>query len=683
VARKTKGGRTTPKGTRPSHLRLVNGGRPGEPPADALIDGGGRDLLAEDSPIAAEVWGSRLLSMFELARRDARLNGTEVPQFESALLERCRQRRDVASAVVAGALASVVPLPLGSVAHAVVSELRRSVPGVSAWVRSIGAVAATRAWVATDVFGDQDSLIIGYRVDTDHHEHALVALIDHNLSGQAKDAWLAPDLAAVLSAWQSAPDTHLQIEEIDVDVALVRLRDAMATSDLFNGDDELRTEEFAHHRALVWSRLRRAGLTEVPTTVAQIAPVDREKLVQRFMDSVAGRDTVAQLSGIDVAILAAYLVDLRSDYEGRPLRWSPIVIDVLLADLVPRKLLLTESEIAALPTVVRAWVRFSGHETGLAPEFVAETLRAVDATENVFLLRMGDPQFAGPAKALLATLQAQGVDLSDADAISAALQNIGALPLPVVVSRAPRAVESASAEVVSSAAAATVLERFAALAEFFGDGRKLTQTGRPTLADARALVALLGTADRFDVAIGDRTFRTSSAAELPELSFMIRWAVAARVRRKEHGKLKATASWSEMKKGSLAQWVRAADALTGLGPLAGFRADSRWAHHLQVVDEFLPEIFGILAGGDVEFDELLDWVCATAEAEFEWTSTFMQGAEFRRRRFSWDLDHLTDLLDWAGVAERVGATVEADAYDGEHLVGGTLQLTPVGRWYVS
>lgn len=91
-----------------------------------------------------------------------------------------------------------------------------------------------------------------------------------------------------------------------------------------------------------------------------------------------------------------------------------------------------------------------------------------------------------------------------------------------------------------------MLARFEALVTFYGSGRKLTQTGQPTLADAKGLVALLGTRDRIDETFGDRTFKTRSAAELPELGFTIRWALAAGALRKERGKLRATAAWGSL-----------------------------------------------------------------------------------------------------------------------------------------
>ena len=62
-----------------------------------------------------------------------------------------------------------------------------------------------------------------------------------------------------------------------------------------------------------------------------------------------------------------------------------------------------------------------------------------------------------------------------------------------------------------------------------GDGRKLTQTGRIGLADARHLVESLGTGDTFDPKIGDRVFKTKSSEELANLNRIVEWAKAARL----------------------------------------------------------------------------------------------------------------------------------------------------------
>src|SRR5260370_21869477 len=65
------------------------------------------------------------------------------------------------------------------------------------------------------------------------------------------------------------------------------------------------------------------------------------------------------------------------------------------------------------------------------------------------------------------------------------------------------------------------------LVAWVGSGRKLTQTGRIGLADARHLVELLGTGDTIDPKIGDRVFKTKSSEELAYLTRIVEWAKAA------------------------------------------------------------------------------------------------------------------------------------------------------------
>ena len=182
---KRRGGRTTPKGTRPGHLRPVRGGAGQASPVDGIIDGGAHDVLAADDPVAAEVWGSQLLGAFESARLQARLAGQDVPPFEEAILQRCEERGDRKALVVAAALAAVLPPPLDDRARQVATGARRSASGPP-WVDDVGRAVPTRAWVASDVFGE-DSLIVGF-TQPDGGEHAILGLVDHNLSGQAKDA---------------------------------------------------------------------------------------------------------------------------------------------------------------------------------------------------------------------------------------------------------------------------------------------------------------------------------------------------------------------------------------------------------------------------------------------------------------------------------------------------------------
>lgn len=651
-------------------------------PIDRIIDDGARDLLREDDPISAEVWASGLLDAFESARRRARREGMVVPSFEEGLLGQCRQRHDMRSAVVSAAVAAVMPPPHDRPAVSIASELSRVVGGLPEWVRTVGLVEPSRGWVASDVYGDQDSLIVAYRQQGAPHEHALIVLVDHNLSGQAKDAWICANADDAVARWLSSDDPRLRVREEVIDEVLRRLRDAMVASDLWDGDVELRSKDFAEHRAMIWSRLRRAGLSDERFSVPEVSPGERGAIVAEFLASPEGRSLAGELDGTDIETLTHYLVDLRCDYEGRPLRWSPIVVSLVLGDLAPRKLLLDSGEAAALPKVVRALLRFSGARTGLDRAFVEESLVAVDQVEATFLERVVDPAAAGPAKAVLAELRDRGVDITDLEALKEALGQGVVIPAPRLASKRTRRAANASRDVVAEAGDTQVLTRFDALVAFYGEGRRLTQTGQPTLADARSLVAVLGTQDLLERRAGDRTYKVRSAAELAELAFTIRWALAAGALRKEHGKLRATTTWGKLDGTPLQRWVRAADALPSLGPLAGYHANNRYRGTHEILDELASGILAQLLRGPVPFEEALDWTLEEADATFEFLSPYMRDREHRRRAVGWDLDLLVRILSWAGVVTRIGAVAERDPWTRERLVGGRLQLTRVGRWWL-
>jgi hypothetical protein len=95
----------------------------------------------------------------------------------------------------------------------------------------------------------------------------------------------------------------------------------------------------------------------------------------------------------------------------------------------------------------------------------------------------------------------------------------------------------AANEAEAAADRSDVPARIRSLISWIGTGRKLTQTGRLMLADARVLVGLLDTGDVIDPVIGTRVFRTKSSEELRYLNLLVEWAKAAGLARIVSGKL--------------------------------------------------------------------------------------------------------------------------------------------------
>jgi len=98
-----------------------------------------------------------------------------------------------------------------------------------------------------------------------------------------------------------------------------------------------------------------------------------------------------------------------------------------------------------------------------------------------------------------------------------------------------------------------------------GAGRKLTQTGRITLADARELVGLLGTEDVIDPKIGDRVFRTKSSEELPGITTVVEWAKASGLVRVAGGRLVPVKKHAGLLDRPLELWSRMFEVFPRLG----------------------------------------------------------------------------------------------------------------------
>lgn len=98
-----------------------------------------------------------------------------------------------------------------------------------------------------------------------------------------------------------------------------------------------------------------------------------------------------------------------------------------------------------------------------------------------------------------------------------------------------------------------------------GAGRKLTQTGRVTLTDARELVALLDTGDEIDPSVGDRVFRTKSSEDLSVLNTVVEWAKAAGLVRVNRGRLVPVRKNAALLDQPLKLWARMFEVFGRLG----------------------------------------------------------------------------------------------------------------------
>jgi hypothetical protein len=225
-------------------------------------------------------------------------------------------------------------------------------------------------------------------------------------------------------------------------------------------------------------------------------------------------------------------------------------------------------------------------------------------------------------------------------------------------------------ELSAAAAESAWVSRVVAFTRWVGAGRKLTQTGRVTLAHARELVELLGTGDVIDPKIGDQVFRTKSSEELPELNAVVEWAKASRLVRVSGGKLVVAKKNASLLERPLPLWRQMFEMFGKLGSAvcpSGW-GESLLRHHF---DEGIGAVLaGVYAHGrPVEVMEVCAWAWKTVSAGYRIEdATDAQQATLRQCNDR-------DVRRALGVLAQFGAVRLAGDDTAQSVA-----LTPLGRW---
>ncbi len=277
-----------------------------------------------------------------------------------------------------------------------------------AWLAQLSETSTYRAVRMHHVLGDGDNIMLGARLPGGH-ELTCVIYIDHNLGTLVKDAFVVPEsIATMVAQFQRVtedPDTRWDD---------VRLADARAWVDAAIElaaitFPPLETETWPACRALVEWITR--GLPEGGTGYQrpQWDSMDLARLADRFFASSHG----ALLDDPDHRGLLESLLWYGTDYgPGDPFRWSPVKVEILLDDWIPRKIVAPEEYLAKAPELLRAFIRFAHAEVGVRSDLTDEALAAIDDWEPQYQQTIRSPRPQGPA-ALLAALGVDAEDMAD------------------------------------------------------------------------------------------------------------------------------------------------------------------------------------------------------------------------------------------------------------------------------
>jgi hypothetical protein len=289
-------------------------------------------------------------------------------------------------------------------------ERAHALPG---WLTDLSRTTVDRAVEMVHVLGDGDNIMIGLNLPGGY-ALSIVVYIDHNMGTLVKDAFVVPEsldelIEQMRIAAGGGPDTTwADLAPAD---ARVRIREAIDRGAITFPPFE--TDSWPACRPLVeWA----IGMLPAGGKGYRRPNWNAErlrKLTDRFFASPYG----AGLDDADHRNLLGSLLWFGTDYgPGDPLRWSPVAVEIVLIDWIPRKIVADIAYLAKAPALLRAFIRFCHHERKIRPGLTDETLAAVDEYEPEYQQIIAAPRPQGPA-ALLAAMGALHPDnpWSDAD----------------------------------------------------------------------------------------------------------------------------------------------------------------------------------------------------------------------------------------------------------------------------
>ena len=265
------------------------------------------------------------------------------------------------------------------------------------WLARLGETGVYKAVESSHVLGDGDSVLLGARLPG--HELTAVIYIDHNLGTVVKDAFPAPSPISEVAARmrEAADDPDVRFGDISLADARARVAEAIEVGAIMF--PPLESETWPASRPLTeWlvRLLPEGGAGYVRPTWSEAR---KRKLAKRFFGSEFGKP----FDDDDQRDLLDQFLWFGTDYgPGDPLRWSPVAVEILLADWIPRKIAASPEYLSAAPTLLRAFIRFCHAERKIRSALTDETLAAVNEQEPEYQRVIRSPRPQGPMAMLAA-----------------------------------------------------------------------------------------------------------------------------------------------------------------------------------------------------------------------------------------------------------------------------------------
>jgi hypothetical protein len=303
-----------------------------------------------------------------------------------------------------------------------------------------------------------------FRIDSEGDEDACVVLLTRPKQKRSQFLLLSrdrrlPNLPLRLGSL-TQPLSPREIERIFADMRRDRELPVPAAVEEFpawfvagaSASAELMLGPTADGGEIAVQLLRRLGEPELADRIAQLFPLelDYEELgdeidetlydllvdeAEEVADDFARwlGDKASGLTDDEISLArqdVLFALEFRAHHLGTVAQgaWTDEELDAFLLSFVPRKMMTSEEDRARMPASLAEMFAFLGERGDVIPPAAEKLARRAAALSGTFARRAGDPTRQGPSGALVAAMAAEGVDLSDPDAMQTWIAGFNARP---------------------------------------------------------------------------------------------------------------------------------------------------------------------------------------------------------------------------------------------------------------
>lgn len=406
-----KGGRVTPKGTRPGdragRARRAGESTPIPSREEKLLDNAVLAVESITDVAEAEEWASFVARLFRPRGLEPAPDLT-VP----AVLAAATDRGGMEAAALAAALAVFGP-PRGR--HEARRLWRRLAAGgvvVPDWLESMGEVVPARAVRLGDAWGDECAVLVDF-VRPDGTVCGLGVTIDRIWDGAAGGFMHGPTTEALVA--MAADDPYGAVAGIDLADARamiaegLRERDATVRLDHDEDPDEDDPDGLDEDlRALVDQRVALLPLGGDASLPRRVGEEEAASIADAFLEWPHGRDPQ------DAHHISETIISYASwCYDGDPLRWSPPRIAGFLSGWIPEKVIADGEWLDAVEAVFPRWLEFAAEHRGLAADLSERNLSVARDSFGAMRAGVADAERWSPTTRMVREMMADGIDPAD------------------------------------------------------------------------------------------------------------------------------------------------------------------------------------------------------------------------------------------------------------------------------